>query len=451
MRSDVLAWGYLPELGPLYPGKVRDNHVIRGKRVLVATDRISVFDRVLPQLIPQKGAILNAIAMWFFEKTEDIVPNHVIDWPDPNVLVARQCKAFPVEMVVRGYLTGSAWEDVQSGSFEKKYGFKITSEMIEGGKLQRNCKLKKPIVTPTTKAKEGHDLALSAEQARKLIGRVYDELVEKSLELYERGAELAAERGLILVDTKYEFGELDGEIILIDEVNTPDSSRYWYAREYKAGRDLEELSKQFVRDIIKKGLQPSKPLTEADVAETTRRYIRLYEQLTGQKWVAAALQAQYEAPIQQRIVNNLIKKGYIKGGFVQIMAGSEKDDWFVKELIEALRDRKIPHGHAVCSAHKNTRELLNLIDTLNKSIEPVVAITVAGGSDALSGVVAHNLKFPVIACPPHKDQLDYLINVHSVLQMPSQVPSMFVKRPENAVLAAERILSLNNPYFKSNG
>lgn len=431
-RSDVLASGYLPELGDLYQGKVRDNHIVGDKRVLVATDRISVFDRVLPQLIPQKGAILNAIAMWFFEKTKDIVPNHVLDWPDPNVIVARQCKAFPIEMVVRGYLTGSAWEDVQSGKFEEKYGFKITADMIEGGKLQKNCKLKKPIVTPTTKAKEGHDVALTTEQAHKLIGKVYDELVEKSLKLYERGVELASERGLILVDTKYEFGELNGEAILIDEANTPDSSRYWYADEYKPGRDLEELSKQFVRDIIKRG---SKPLKEADIAETTRRYTELYEQLTGQKWAAG----QAVAPLQQRIVNNLIRKKYIKGGFVQIIAGSEKDDWFVKELIGALKERKIPHGHVVCSAKKKRRELLSLIETLNKSIEPVVAITVAGGSDALSGMVAHHLKFPVIACPPH--------NVRSILQMPSQVPSMLVRRPENAVLAAERILSLNNPYF----
>lgn len=451
MRSDVLASGYLPELGPLYPGKVRDNHVVGNKRVLVATDRISVFDVVLPQLIPQKGAILNAIAMWFFEKTKDIAPNHVIDLPDPNVIVARQCEAFPVEMVVRGYLTGSAWEDVQSGRFEEKYGFKITAQMVEGGKLQKNCKLKEPIVTPTTKAKEGHDVALTAKKARELIGAVYDELVEKSLKLYERGAELAAERGLILVDTKYEFGAVGPQpiqVILIDEVNTPDSSRYWYAREYKPGRDMEELSKQFVRDIIKRGSKPSE-LTQADINETTRRYIELYEQLTGQRWAAAvAPQAHYEAPIRQRIVNNLIKKNYIKGGFVQIIAGSEKDDWFVKELVGALKEHKIPHGQVVCSAHKNTRELLSLIDALNKSIEPVVAITVAGGSDALSGMVAHNLKFPVIACPPHKDQLDYLINIHSILQMPSQVPSMLVRRPENAVLAAERILSLNNPYFE---
>ncbi|OGF52872.1 MAG: hypothetical protein A2Z21_04230 [Candidatus Fraserbacteria bacterium RBG_16_55_9] len=440
MRSDVLASGYLPELGPLHPGKVRDNHVVGNRRVLVATDRISAFDQVLNVLIPEKGAVLNAIAMWWFEQTEEIVPNHVIDWPDPNVLIARQAKVFPIEMVVRGYITGSAWEDLQTGKFEQKYGFKITRQKVAGGKLVRNCRLKEPIVTPTTKAHTGHDLPLTPEGARKLIGKVYDRLLDKAVALYERGAELGQKHGLILVDTKYEFGGLEGKILLVDEVHTPDSSRYWFAEDYEAGRDMEELSKQFVRDIVKKT-----DLTDRDVAETSRRYIRLYEQLTRQKWQKRT----EDYPIHQRVVNNLIRKGYIRGGFVQILAGSEKDDWHVEALEEELKSRKIPYEPKVASAHKNTREVLELVDMLNRSIEPVVAITVAGGSDALSGVVAHHAHFPVIACPPYKDELSYSVNVHSTLQMPSQVPVLFCKRPGNAVLAAERILSTHNPLFAS--
>lgn len=437
MRSDVLASGYLPELGPLYAGKVRDNHVVDGKRVLVATDRISAFDRVLNVLIPDKGAVLNAIAMWWFERTQEIVPNHVIDWPDHNVIVAHECKVFPIEMVVRGYLTGSAWEDLQAGRFEGKYGFKITAQDVEGGKLIRNCKLKKPIVTPTTKAPTGHDQPLTQEEAHKLIGDPYETLVEKALALYELGAKLALERGLILVDSKYEFGEHEGKILLVDEVHTPDSSRYWYADGYQPGKDMVELSKQFVRDIVRKT-----ELTEQDVEETSRRYSELYERLTGRKWVASE-----QIPIQQRVVNNLVQKGYIRGGYVQIIAGSEKDDWHVQVLKEELKERKIPHGHKSASAHKNTRELLDLIDVLNRSIEPVVVITVAGGSDALSGIVAHHSRFPVIACPPYEDELSYLLNVHSTLQMPSHVPVLFCKRPTNAVLAAERILANHNPLF----
>lgn len=438
MRSNVLASGYLPELGPLYPGKVRDNHVIGDKRVLVASDRISAFDRVLNVLIPEKGAILNAIAMWWFKQTEKVVRNHVIDWPDPNVLIARQAKVFPVEMVVRGYITGSAWEDLQTGRFEQKYGFTLTTRDVVGGKLIKNCKLRKPIVTPTTKAQTGHDQPLTPQGVRTLIGKTYSRLSEKALALYERGAKLADERGLILVDTKYEFGELDGEILLIDEAHTPDSSRYWYKEEYRAGRAMEELSKQFVRDIVKK-----KDLTLRDVTETSRRYIELYEQLTAEKWQRLS----EGPPVQQRVVNNLIREGYIRGGFVQIIAGSEKDDWHVEALEEELKARKIPHAHRVSSAHKKTRELLGLIEMLNQSIEPVVAITVAGGSDALSGVVAHHARFPVIACPPYKDELSYFVNVHSTLQMPSQVPVLFVKRPGNAALAAERILASQNPLF----
>ncbi len=437
---DVLAHGYLPELGELVEGKVRDNHVAGDKRFLVATDRISVFDRVLPVLIPDKGAILNAIAMWWFEQIREIVPHHVIDWPDPNVIVAQQVEVFPVEMVVRGYLTGSAWRDVESGEFEEKYGFAITPSMVFGEKLVKNCKLKEPIVTPTTKAHAGHDEPLTPAQAKELVGDVWDTLVEISLKLYERGAQLAEERGLILVDTKYEFGQLDGEILLVDEVHTPDSSRYWLADEYEPGREMVELSKQFVRDLVQKSREE---LTERDVEETRRRYAELYERLTGERWQSLA----EEIPIQQRVISNLARKGYIQGGYVQILAGSTQDEAHVGKLRAELEARKIPYGHQVLSAHKNTHELLKFIETLNKSIEPVVIITVAGGSDALSGVVAHHSRFPVIACPPYRDELDYLINVHSSLQMPSDVPALFCKRPGNAVLAAERVLELANPSF----
>lgn len=430
--ENVLGSGYLPELGgEFYQGKVRDNHIVGEKRILVATDRISAFDRVLPVLIPQKGAILNALAVWSFRKTKDIVQNHLLDWPDPNVIVARQAEPFPLEIVVRGYLTGSAWEDIDHGEFEDKYGFPITEEMVEG-RLERNCKLKKPIVTPTTKSIAGHDLPLTAEKARELVGDIYDKLAEISRRLYERGVKIAEERGLILVDTKYEFGELEGEIILIDEVHTPDSSRYWLAEEYRPGGEMVELSKQFVREIVRES-----ELTAEQVLETSRRYIELYERLTGEQWEAD------ELPIKQRMIHNLVKKNYIKGGFVQVIAGSKKDSWFVKELKGELEARGIPHGHAVYSAHKNTKELLGFIDLLNKSAEPLVAITVAGGSDVLSGVVAHRLRFPVIACPPYKDKVDYLVNIHSVLQVPSETPVLATTRPGNAAQAAERILKMH--------
>ncbi len=437
--ANTLAHGYLPELGEdFYPGKVRDNHIREGKRYLVATDRISAFDRVLPRLIPQKGAILNAIAMWFFERCEDIIENHVIDWPDPNVIVATQAKPYPLEMVVRGYLTGSAWEDVKSGRFESKYGFEIGKQLVEG-KLEKNCQLKEPIVTPTTKAKEGHDLAVTEDKARELVGDIYETLREKTLKLFKRGQELAEERGLILVDTKYEFGAADEKVILIDEVHTPDSSRYWKKEDYQPGSKPEELSKQFVRDIVVED-----ELTDLQVKETTQRYIRLYEKLCGTKWTDLS-----DTPVQERIVRNLAQKGYIKGGYVQIIAGSSSDDWFVSKLTDQMKKRDIPHGVTILSAHRDTKKLLSYLDQLNKSIEPLVVVTVAGKSDALSGVVAHHLNLPTIACPPHKDDTDYLINIHSSLQVPSSVPSMVIRKPANVSLACERILSLNNTPFRN--
>jgi len=432
--ENVLRSGYLPELGgEFYRGKVRDNHIVSGKRIMVTTDRISAFDRILPALIPQKGAVLNELAVWAFRRTEDIVKNHLLDFPDPNVLVVREARPFPLEMVVRGYLTGSAWEEIAAGRFEERYGFPITPEMVEG-RLERNCRLKEPIVTPTTKAAAGHDRPLTTAEARELVGEVYDKLASLALRLYRRGAELAAERGLILVDAKYEFGERDGEIILIDELHTPDSSRYWLAEEYRPGGEMVELSKQFVREIVRES-----ELTAEQVLETARRYIALYERLTGERWEVDRL------PVRQRMIHNLVKRGYIKGGFVQVIAGSERDDWFVEGLLAELERRGLPHGHAVYSAHKDTKELLDFIDLLNQSAEPLVAITVAGGSDALSGVVAHHLRFPVIACPPYRDRLDYLVNIHSLLQVPSATPVLVTTRPGNAAAAAERILRTATP------
>jgi len=438
MRFDTLGSGYLPELGRLHAGKVRDSHVRGDERILVASDRVSAFDNVLSKLIPEKGAVLNAIAMWWFRQMEDVMPNHVIANPDPNVTIGRQAEVLPIEIVVRQYITGSAWKAVQSGAFEGMYGFEITPDMIEDGELQKNCKLTKPIFTPTTKAHDGHDEPLTADAARQLVGSDYDEIVQKAFELFERGSKLAEERGLILVDTKYEFGRLDGKLILVDEVHTPDSSRYWRSSDYAPGAEIEELSKQFVRDIVEK-----QELSDADVEETSRRYIALYEMITGESWQSTST----EVTPQQRVVNNLIQSGHIRGGFLQTIAGSEVDDWHIEKLQSEMDLKNIPYDHLVCSAHKKTHELLDFIDELNRSIEPVVIITVAGGSDALSGVIAHHAKWPVIACPPYKDEVSYSLNVHSTIQMPSLVPALYCKRPGNAIQAAERILTSNNPKF----
>lgn len=327
---------------------------------------------------------------------------------------------------MRGYLTGSAWRDIESKDFEKKYGFAITSSMVEGGKLVRNCKLKEPIVTPTTKARTGHDEPLTPEQARGLVGEAWEVLVEKALKLYERGAQFAEERGLILVDTKYEFGKLNGEVLLVDEVHTPDSSRYWYAEEYVPGGEMVELSKQFVRDLVQKApftagkAHPGDELTERDVGETRRRYVELYERLTGNQWQSPP----QEIPIAQRIVNNLIDRGYIQGGYVQILSASEGDER-AQQLKKELKALKIPYG--ACG------EASELIERLNKSIEPVVMVVM---EESLLEA-ACQARFSVIACLP---------SVPPSL-MESAEPWLLCRSPVQAGQAAERILASANPLF----
>ena len=241
----------------VYHGKVRDVYNIDNKTlVMVVTDRISAFDVILPKGIPYKGQVLNQIAAKFLDATKDIVPNWKIATPDPMVTVGLKAEPFMVEMVVRGYLTGHAWREYKSGK-RSLCGISLPDGMIE------HQKFAKPIITPTTKAVEGHDEDISREEIIKqgLVSEAdYNELEKISLELFKRGTEMAAQKGLILVDTKYEFGKVDGKIILIDEIHTPDSSRYFYAKGYEErqakGEQQKQLSKEFVREwLIANGFQ----------------------------------------------------------------------------------------------------------------------------------------------------------------------------------------------------
>jgi len=277
-----------------YKGKVRDVYTIENKYlVMVVSDRISAFDVVLPEPIPYKGQVLNQIAAKFLEATSDIVPNWVVDVPLPNVTIGRICDPFKVEMVIRGYLAGHAWREYSAG---KRLLCGVA--MPEG--LKENDKLPEPIITPTTKASVGHDEDISKEQilARGILSAEdYEQLEQYTYALYQRGTEIAADQGLILVDTKYEFGKADGTIYLIDEIHTPDSSRYFYSKGYaerqKKGEPQKQLSKEFVRRwLIENGFQGKDgqvvPLmTKEIVASISDRYIELYEQITGEKFVKA--------------------------------------------------------------------------------------------------------------------------------------------------------------------
>ncbi len=276
----------------LYVGKVRDVYNIDNQLlVMVATDRISAFDVVLPRGIPFKGQVLNQIAAKFLDATADICPNWKIASPDPMVTVGWKCETFPVEMIVRAYLTGSSWRDYKAGAREI-CGVKIPDGMREHQRFDR------PIVTPTTKAEQGeHDQNISKEEiiSRGLVSREdYEMLDSYALRLFERGTEMAARRGLILVDTKYEFGRRDGQITLIDEIHTPDSSRYFYADTYEEnfakGLPQRQLSKEFVREwLMENGFQGRDTdvmptMTDDIVTSISDRYIELFEHITGERF-----------------------------------------------------------------------------------------------------------------------------------------------------------------------
>ncbi|WP_374163969.1 phosphoribosylaminoimidazolesuccinocarboxamide synthase [Arcticibacter sp. MXS-1] len=292
-----------------YRGKVRDVYTISGKfLVMVASDRISAFDVILPEPIPFKGQVLNQIAAKFLQATQDIVPNWVIDVPDPSVTVGKMCEPFKVEMVIRGYLAGHAWREYSAGKRE------ICGVSLPEG-LRENDPLPEPIITPTTKAAVGHDEDISREAILKqgiVAEEDYVQLENYTRQLYLRGVEIAAERGLILVDTKYEFGKSDGKIYLIDEIHTPDSSRYFYLDTYKElqekGEPQRQLSKEFLRRwLIENGFQGKEGQTvpfmsEELVQSVSDRYIELYEHITGEKFRKADAEAALE-----RVENNILE------------------------------------------------------------------------------------------------------------------------------------------------
>lgn len=271
-----------------YSGKVRDVYYFGDHMAMVATDRISAFDVILPRAIPDKGRVLNQIAALNLIATKDIVPNWVLETPDPNVTIGFRCDPFPVEMVVRGYLAGHAWREYRSGKRS------VCGVALPEG-LKENDPLPHPIITPTTKAKVGHDEDISREEIlrRGLVSADdYAILEDYTLKLFRKGTEIAAGRGLILVDTKYEFGKHNGTIYLIDEVHTPDSSRYFYQDGYearqKAGEAQKQLSKEFVRQwLIENGFQGKEgqqvpEMTDEVVRSISARYKELYQQMTGQ-------------------------------------------------------------------------------------------------------------------------------------------------------------------------
>jgi len=294
MKALIRTDFHLPDQASKYTGKVRDVYAIGSNYlVMVATDRISAFDVVLPEGIPFKGQVLNQIASRFLDATSDIIPNWKIAEVDPMATIGLRCEPFKVEMVIRGYLTGHAWREYKAGK-RTLCGVPLPDGMVE------NQRFPEPIITPTTKADEGHDEDISKEEiiARGIVDKDdYEQLEAYTRSLFERGTQMAAEKGLILVDTKYEFGKRDGRIILMDEIHTPDSSRYFYADGYEArlarGEHQKQLSKEFVREwLMANGFQGQEgqqvpEMTPEVVSGITDRYIELYEHITGVPFVKA--------------------------------------------------------------------------------------------------------------------------------------------------------------------
>ena len=298
------------KIGKKYEGKVRDNYILDGKRIIITTDRISAFDRVLCTL-PFKGQVLNQTSAFWFEKTKNIVKNHVIEVPDPNVTVAKECKLIPVEMVVRGYLTGvtttSAWYNYERG-IRNFCGNILPEGMV------KNQRFKKPIITPSTKAEKGsHDESVSGEEIikRKLVDKkIYKEMEKAALASFNFGNKLVSKNNLILVDTKYEFGiDEKGNLTLIDEIHTPDSSRYWVKNTYESlfskGEEPQKLDKEYVRQwLANKGFigEGKIPKIPDDVkVEAAKRYITAYEMITGNEFKAEV------GDVMERIRKNLKK------------------------------------------------------------------------------------------------------------------------------------------------
>lgn len=425
-----------PQLDKIHSGKVRESfRVDDNTRMIVATDRVSSFDQVLKTPIPGKGAVLNQLAAFWFKNTRDIVDNHFIKIIDPNISLVREAVPVKIEVIVRGYLTGSMWRKYQKGVRE------FSGVKAPDG-LKKHDKFPEPLVTPTTKEESDREISpkniVEEGWAEK---EVYDEMERISKKLFKRGQDYLAERNLILVDTKYEFGIIDGKIVLIDEIHTPDSSRFWQADNYeKDPANVIQLDKEFVRSyLLKNKVNDAYPdtLPEDVVNETIERYQALYKMITGEDM------GYEKVDVNTRITSNLSREKLMKDAYVAIIMGSSADMEHCRKMKEVIEKYDIHVDLRVMSAHKNGEDIAGKVNVYHHSIEPGAIIAVAGLSNGLGGALGANLSVPVINCPPFKDNVDMMVNINSSLMMPSKTPAATVVKPANAVAFALRALNLN--------
>ncbi|WP_400193236.1 phosphoribosylaminoimidazolesuccinocarboxamide synthase [Hymenobacter sp. B81] len=427
-----------PQLQLLHRGKVRDSYrAPSGERLIVVTDRLSAFDSVLETAIPYKGAVLNGLANFWFDKTQDIVPNHVIRMVDPNAMLVKEAEPIRVEMIVRGYITGSMLRGYQKGQ-------RTFSGVSVPDGLSKHQRFPEPIVTPTTKEETDREITPENLVSEGWVSaELYEQMRVISLRLFTFASEWMAERGIILVDTKYEFGLLNGELILIDEIHTPDSSRFWDAADYAQNPEgAAQMDKEYVRQWLIAGKTeagyPTK-LTDEVTAEASRRYLDIYQRITGEQLPGANADG---VNVPARLVKNLVKEGYMQDAWVNIVMGSPADKEHCQNIRKHFAGYNVFTQLRVTSAHKNGEEIVGMAEVWNNSSEPGVIIAVAGLSNGLGGALAANVNVPVISCPPWKDFAELSANLNSSVIMPSATPNLTVVRPDNAAQAALRALNV---------
>ena len=429
----------LPELGLLRRGKVRDSYVVDGQRYLIATDRISAFDVVFAEAIPHKGRVLTEITAFMTERARRIAPVAMLGRPHPSVMVARECPTIPIEVIVRGYLAGSAWQAYERGERE------LSGVTLPDG-LTKNARLPAPILTPTTKADEGHDLPISREDiiARGIVtSRVWAEIERLALALFADGSAFAEGRGLILVDTKYEFGDGgDGAPVLIDEVHTPDSSRYWRLASYAANpADPEPLSKELLRDWLRaRGFtgeagQVVPPLPREVIASVSARYLELCRELIGREpELATSGDPHYD------VYAALRANGDLRGFVAIVVCGSPSDTPNARKVMDTLALLGVPSVQRIVSGHRDPKRLIALVEWVDRYPGDVVWVDVTGLSNAKGPLLAANTLNPVYHCAFEPTSPDTL----SSLNLPAGVPLAVVAGPRNTALVVAKQLGVRH-------
>ena len=431
---DCLTKFVSPQLKMLHRGKVRDSiRIDDHTRMIVVTDRISAFNKKIKTPIPTKGAVLNGIANFWFEQTKHIIDNHIIQQVDDYITLVKEAQPIRVEMVVRGYLTGSMWRGYQNGQ-------RVFSGVVVPEGMIKNQKFTSPILTPTTKDEFDTEIDEKGIVEAGLVSYdTYQQMKEVALKIFDFGSKLLDEKGIVLVDTKYEFGLLNGKLIIIDEMHTPDSSRFWSKADYEENpSNANQIDKEYVRQwMLANKVNGEVPdvLAPEVVEETSRRYQEIYETVTGKSFFLVDL------PSKVRVYNNLVKAAVIKPGLIGIIMESSSDMDHCQKLKKIIEQYDVCVDMKVFSAHENGESIAELAESYNSSIEPLAVIAVGRPSNGLGSKLAANLSVPVINCPTCSDNTDLLHNENSSLYIADKTPAAAV-HVDNVAYAAIRSLNV---------